>query len=618
MRSADWAVAHHALSDATPTALLGLVACGAVLLWTVGEPGNPVAAHAQLTWPLLPLAAAAMWAGIGVLGEANANMAHTLARPLHRGRWLVIRAIVHAAALGAVGAVVQFFSANVWAQDPGPPLALVVGLIITAFGVGVVAGACATTETGAVGGTVVGLALMVAPILTLTNFYRVPWPRVTSALGDWMWPAACMGGAALVWPLWHVVRLLPLRQPRRIAVGIAAITALHAAAVVVIWQPAASRATSAEHGDRMAIGGTHDGPRVVYTGTEGTVDGVYIERDGQQLPVFGGGARRSHVLEGRLSPDGSAIALLVRPFDAEGRRIEIVDLHSGDRMTTTVEAELFLGAWSPDSTELVFVATSQEPRLSVAKLADATVRELSAPLGLHHAGVSGWHSRVVGWREGSIVMLDSAGYRHVLRLVPATGGDITQTMAFSARARPAVSDAAVAWLSHDGQPDAPAGSEHRWTLMIQGWEPGAQRVSVDLGTWASASVTGLGFLDENHLYAELAEADPTRPAGQRDRTKRLVVVDRSGEIRSVVDQRRGQDLHSLRGSPQGPWIATDVYGGTGRLHPNGQTLPKTLGRNLGNRSTPWIPMRTAPNGVEFIDFAGQPAEMQLTDVEEAQ
>ena len=280
MRRSDWAVAHHALSDAMPAALLGLVACGAVLYGTLEpwepEPWELAPSASASTWPLMPLVAIATWAGIGVVGELKVSMAHTLARPMHRARLFGVRALVYAALLGVVGATVLAIATCTVASDPGPPLAIVIGLIAVAFGIGTLAGAASSSETVAVGGAIVGLAAAAAPVVMLVDFYAVSWARVTSVLGGWIWPVALVGVASLFWPSWRVVRQLPLRTPRTSAVAIAAVVGMHVLALGLIWLPTVSRASWAEHGELVAIAGTEGGPRVVYTGTDWTVDGVYV------------------------------------------------------------------------------------------------------------------------------------------------------------------------------------------------------------------------------------------------------------------------------------------------------------------------------------------------------
>ncbi len=613
MRKSDWAIAHHALSDALPTALIGLFACGAVLYGTVDAPrSEATAAHGPLTWPLLPLIAAAMWAGIGIFSEMKVSMAHTLARPLHRGRWLAVRATVHAAALGAVGMAVHAFSANLWATDLGPPLAFVVGLIVIAFGLGIVAGACANTETGAVGGAVVGLALTAAPVVMLVDFYGVSWPRLISALGGWLWPAALVGGASLLWPLWHVVRDLPLRRPRRIAVSVATIVAFQLLALIVIWQPAASHATSAEHGEWVAIDGVLGGPRVVYTGTDGAVDGVYVERDGRPVPVYGGGARRPEVVDARLSPDGHAIALLLRPSESDGRRIVLVDLQSGDQLSTDLaHSTIALGHWSPDSTRFAFIVPSGDldpGRLTVASLDDATIREISRP--------PVWR-RVIGWHGDHVVVHER---RKQLELVPTTQRAATRKIGLlsqSGSSSVSTSGSGFAWLMADGPRRLPRGSQRRWTLMLQSWEPAAQPVAVDLQSWVGAKVTAFGFLDDDHVYVELTENYAARDGSRPTPPKRMLIVHRDGEVQSVVEQRRGPKLHSLTGPPQGPWIAIDVFGGSALLQPDGRTRNNSRGKNLGNRSLRWVPMRDVKDGVEFIDASGRRKSLTLTGLEES-
>lgn len=584
MRSSDRAVVRHALREAAPLALLAAFGCAAMeLQWLERWADIDVPRHS--TWPLLPLAAIAAWAGIAVFGEFRGTLAHALARPLDRGRLLGVRAAVFVVALASVGAA---FVAFVGRLDAGPPLGLMSGFCLLAFGAGALAGASTDTETHAVGATLVGVAVAAAPVVAVFDFYVVAWPRVASALGPWLWPAGLLGVASMAAPTWWVVRALPQRPPRRIAAAVGAVVVFQLLAFGLVWQPTASRATLSVHGETLAIDGVVDGPRVVFTGEGGAVDGVYVDRDDTRVPIYGEGAQRDLVVDAKLSPDGEAIALLVRPSRVEKSRIVLIDLNSGERVATEFGSSLRLGAWAPEAHEMAFMGRFGPNPIRVVSLERGGTRVLprTLPKG---------YRRILGWYPAGIVVDQSKG----LFLVPAEDhGSRRTTQVLGRTGTPSASG--VAWIERRSEQAKLAGDTRR-TLKIQGWETGAEPTAVDLEAWPETKVSGLGFLDPDHVFVQFTEWDAQNSRLRTDRPRRLYIVHRSGEVRAAVERDQGFQVHSMAGPPEGPWLATGVYGTLHVVGRDGRSLSRMQARNLGGRSFRWIPVRAVEGGIALIE-----------------
>ena len=590
MRRSDGALVRHALRESAPLGVLGLLACaGLEFQWLERLADIEVPSHS--TWPLLPVVVLAAWAGIAVFGEFRGTMAHALARPLDRGRLLAVRGLVFAAVLASV--VVSFrIYAGVSGLEAGPPLAFIVGSAALAFGVGAFAGVSTDSETSAVGATLVGVALTVSPVVMVFDIYAVSWPRVTSVLGLWLWPAALSGAVCLAGPTWWVVRALPHRDPRRVLSGLGAVVVLHLLAFGLVWQPTASRATSSVHGETIAIDGVEGGPRVVFVGSGGKVDGVYVDRGDERVPVYGDGAQRDQIVDAALSPDGEAIALLVRPSQAERSRIVLVDLNSGERVSTGSAPRRRLGVWAPDSRRMAFDVTGERSPIGVVSLHDGTSRVIP-PKGKQH------YTRLLAWHDRGIV----AGSHRTVFLIPDDGEGMPITFETDAGGW-AVSTSGLAWVDREGRRGHLGEGKPYRTLKLQGWDPGASPIAVELDAWPTCEISALGFLDPDHVYVQFTRWDSEEGLIRSDSAKKLYIVHRSGEVRAAVDRDEGLRVHNISGPPGGPWLSTGIYGTLHMVGRDGRSLERAQARNLGGRSFRWIPIRDIRGGVAFIEDGG--------------
>ncbi|MCR9162520.1 MAG: hypothetical protein ACE37F_19215 [Nannocystaceae bacterium] len=583
MRDSDRAIARQALRETAPLALLGVALCGALeLQWTKSFVAIDIPIGS--TWPLSIVAALAAWAGIAVFGELRDTLAHALARPLSRGRLLAVRTVVPIAVLTVVALV---FHALAGPFDSGPPFALMVGFAGLAFGIGAFAGASTSTETAAVGATLVGVALCVAPVVLVFEFYAVSWASIDSALGPWLWPAALLGALGTVWPTWWVVGTMPIRSPRRIAAGVGALALFELLSVVLVWRPVAAEATSSVHGQMIAIDGVLGGPRVVFTSQGTRVDGVYVDEDDTRRHLFGEGAQRERIVNAALSPDGQAIALLVRQDAVESSRVVLVDLRSGRRVATRRAPSARLGVWAPDAHEMAFLGQGEHTPLHILSAEGRTTRVI--PPSSH-----GRFTRLLGWTRRGIVADHGFGFELI------SADDEGTRRSFDGRAPRAFSETGFAWIDLEGERGwaAPRGTHRR--LVIEGWndEPA---VEVELEAWPISKISGFGYLDPDHVYVQFTEWDGKKGLIGSTSPRRLYIVHRSGEVRAAVQRDLGGRVHSLRGPPEGPWLETGVYGTIRVVGSDGHTLTRRQGRNLGGRSLRWIPTREVEGGIAFVE-----------------
>ena len=178
MRDAS-AFVRTAASELWPVAILGMLG------------GIALAMLADLA-PALPLAAVAfagLWGGV-VAGGGNVELAHLLSRPVARGRMLALRVGTLAALLLPGAAIVCGFGLVYGSRATGPSTSIMFVTIAICMLSGVLAGAMADTETGAVGGAIIGAGVVLVPPWLFATTVDVTWARIDAVLGWMQWPFA--------------------------------------------------------------------------------------------------------------------------------------------------------------------------------------------------------------------------------------------------------------------------------------------------------------------------------------------------------------------------------------------------------------------------------------------
>lgn len=329
------ALALDLLDEVWPALLLGLTVGIGVLVWMLGDPDRPELGvlEAGSTWPLVCLVPVAAWVGLTATGGSAARLGFMFARPLTRQRWLAARLLAGSVAVGVVGVVVHGAATMGGFLDLGPPLPLVVGAVLGAMTVGALAGACATTETKAVGVTVIGVVFLAGPAVALLDGYGVTWRAVGRAVYGWGWMLALLLAVIPVVSLGRVVAELPRRCPRRIAQSLALTGVGYGAAAVFVWPLIMDASTNPVHNRVVGIEGRGDGLSVRYTMTKDDVDGILVERaDGSVVRLWEGGVRGGRIVEGWPSDDGRLLAVSVVPPEGAGRYLVLFDLETGEHV----------------------------------------------------------------------------------------------------------------------------------------------------------------------------------------------------------------------------------------------------------------------------------------------
>lgn len=602
MRRPLRAITTRAFSSMWPAVLLGLVG-GLVIVLRMTSAGDggarEIAGGSWSTWPIVPLVFAAAWGGMAATGAARAQLAHAFARPVSRGTWLATRLALLLVLLTMAGIALHLVAAQVWIRDPGPPFILVVGAILGAALAGALAGATAETEATALGGTVLGVALLYAPAQSLLDAYAISWPRLVSGMGPWAWPIVLLTTAGLAWPVWQVVRALPRRDARASTLAGALAVAIAVFGFVTMWWPAAARATGPEHAGVVAISGEPGAPSVVYTGSSGHVEGVLMERNGELIALYGGGIERPRIMQAIHSPDGRRLAMMIVPPAGTGRQVVVLDLESGDRLESKVQLDLKLGAWSPEGLAFAFTVPGEPGGYAIvdAELGDLRLIPAEPP------------GRILAWREegllvsvdgdpsgSSLGLTESGQYRAEMVSVTRHRPGHRTVVAGSISSAPFAGPGALAWTSTSSGLAEKGSSQRHLILSIRGLDSPGDDIDVELDARLGAIVHSRGWLDAEHVYLTVHGTRNVASNG------RLVIVRRDGAL--IADAPAPSSLarlNELLGPPAGPWLGISSAGSLFEIACDGRTTPRRHGIDLGSRDAPWVPTRHGDRVLSLVD-----------------
>lgn len=556
----DRALAVKLLDEVWPALLLGLVVGIGVLVWTLGDPDQPYGdpLRAGSTWPLMCLVPIAAWVGLTATGGSAARLGFMLARPVGRQRWLTVRLLAGLVAVVVIGIVVHGAAMLGGFEDVGPPVALVAGAVVGALSLGALAGAAAATETGAVGGTVVGVVVLVGPPTMLLDAYGVTWDVVSQVVWGWGWIWASVLVAIPIAPLWRIVAELPRRCPRRIGKSAALTGVAYGLVGVFGWPSIMNAATNPVLNQVVAIEGRGAGPRVLYTRTRDEVDGIAVLRpDGTVVALWGEGRRRDQIVMSWPSEDGRMLAVLLVPPDKRGREVVLFDLETGAHVRSPhYGAELRVEQWVDGQAAVVLCNRDYGARLFELSLERDGVVPVSRP---SEAWGEPWdpHAFV---RSGVGVKVVSS------------------------------------WGSSS------LGGTHIGVTF-----EGAVTAAAPLGMF-EGRVAASRWLDDEHVAVIVVATVDIADIADEDRERRkdswVFVIRRDGEV--VEDVRvEGTQLLEIEGPAHGPWRVLGRGGWLAWLDASGERGPVIHPYNLGSRRRPWLPHVLNDEGIHALEHDGR-------------